>query len=88
MPKVLVKICSGTLCYVMGGAELQLLGDSLPEDVAKNVEIRGAACLDCCNKPEVGKAPFVMVGDVIIAGATVEKVVDEIVKQNRENGSY
>lgn len=85
MSKIVVKLCSGTLCYVMGGAELQLLGDSLPEELTDRVEIRGAACLDLCNHPEKGKAPFVMVGDVIVAGATVSKVMEEIIKQS--NGS-
>lgn len=81
MSKLIVKLCSGTLCYVMGGAELQLLGENLPAHVAEKVEIRGAPCLDCCNKPEVGKAPFVMVGETLVASATVSKVIDEINKQ-------
>lgn len=85
MSKILVKLCSGTLCYVMGGAELQLLTDSLPPELEGKVEIRGAACLDLCNRSDVGKAPFVMVGDVVVSNATVSKVVDEIIKQS--NGS-
>ncbi|MEG0032692.1 MAG: hypothetical protein RSF93_07260 [Mucinivorans sp.] len=84
--KILVKLCSGTLCYVMGGAELQLLADALPAELVDSVEIRGSACLDFCNKPEVGNAPFVMVGDKLITSATVSKVVDEIIRQS--NGSH
>ncbi|MEG0601822.1 MAG: (2Fe-2S) ferredoxin domain-containing protein [Mucinivorans sp.] len=84
--KIIVKLCSGTLCYVMGGAELQLLSDALPAEIVDKVEIRGSACLDFCNKPQVGKAPFVMVGDQLITSATVSKVIDEIMRQN--NGSH
>lgn len=81
MDKLIVKLCSGTLCYVMGGAELQLLAETLPEHLTDKVEIRGAPCLDCCNKPEMGKAPFVMVGQTIVASATVSNVIEEINKQ-------
>lgn len=88
MSKIVVKLCSGTLCYVMGGAELQLLADSLPEELVGKVEIRGSACLDFCNKPEVGKAPFVMVGDQVVSSATVSKVIDEIIKQYRADVGY
>lgn len=78
MEKLSVKICTGTLCYVMGGAELQLLTEYLPENIAQRVEIRGSTCLDYCNQPERGKAPFVMVGDELITQATIPKVVEAI----------
>ena len=50
MEKLTVQICTGTLCYIMGGSELQLLGEYLPETLADKVEIRGATCLDICNQ--------------------------------------
>lgn len=78
MEKLSVKICTGTLCYVMGGAELQLLSEYLPEDIADRVEIRGSTCLDYCNQPERGKAPFVMVGETLVTQATIPKVVEAI----------
>lgn len=82
MSKIVVKLCSGTLCYVMGGAELQLLQDALPADLVSKVEIRGVTCLDYCNREGSGKAPFVMVGDELVAQATVQKVIEEIVRQS------
>lgn len=81
MDKIVVKLCSGTLCYVMGGAELQLLPDSLPKELEDKVEIRGVTCLDFCNREGRGKAPFVMVGDEVVNGATVQKVIEEISRQ-------
>lgn len=78
MEKLTVRICTGTLCYIMGGAELQLLGDYLPESLADRVEIRGATCLDFCNQEGKGKAPFVLVGEELVTGATVAKVVETI----------
>lgn len=80
MEKLTVRICTGTLCYIMGGAELQLLGEYLPAELADRVEIRGATCLDYCNQQGQGKAPFVLVGDELVTGATVAKVV-ALIKQ-------
>ena len=73
MEKLTVRIC-----YIMGGSELQLLGDYLPESLTDRVEIRGATCLDFCNQEGKGKAPFVLVGDELVTGATVAKVVETI----------
>ncbi|MCH5304977.1 MAG: hypothetical protein J1E79_00690 [Rikenella sp.] len=81
MEKLTVRICTGTLCYIMGGAELQLLGEYLPDAIADRVEIRGATCLDFCNREGSGKAPFVRVGEELITEATVAKVVEAIKQQ-------
>lgn len=81
MEKVVVKICTGTLCYVMGGSELQLLGENLPEQLQSRVEIMGATCLDFCNQEGQGKAPFVLVGDNLVTGATIARVIEEIENQ-------
>ena len=76
--KLVVKICTGTLCYVMGGAELQVIDEYLPEDLLDKVDIKGAPCLEHCNNCDGPKAPFVEVGDKVIAEASVTKVVDAI----------
>lgn len=76
--KLVVKICTGTLCYVMGGAELQLLEEHLPEDILNKVDIKGAPCLDFCNKQNAMRAPFVMVGDEVVDEASITKVVKVI----------
>ncbi len=81
MEKLTVRICTGTLCYVMGGSELQLLGDYLPTSLADRVEIRGATCLDFCNQEGKGRAPFVLVGEELVTEATVTKVVETIRQQ-------
>ena len=73
--KVTVKICTGTLCYVMGGSELQLLEEHLGSELIDRVEVSGTPCLDICNKGGTEKAPFVKVGDRVISEATISKVV-------------
>lgn len=81
MSKIEVKICTGTLCYVMGGSELQLLGDFLAPELQDRVEIVGSTCLDFCNKSESGRAPYVLVGGQLVCQATIAKVINEIEKQ-------
>ena len=79
--KLSITICTGTLCYVMGGAELQVLEEYLSPDVVDMIEISGSPCLDCCNQDGAGKAPFVKIGDQIISEASISKVVDAIKKE-------
>lgn len=78
MNKVEVKICFGTLCHVMGGSELQLLEESLPDDLKGRVEIKGSPCLDLCNKPNHGLPPFATVNGRTIGGCTVQSLIGEI----------
>ncbi len=81
MQKIVVKICTGTLCYVMGGSELQLLGEHIPTELQERVEIKGATCLDYCNQTGSGNAPYVLVGEKVIESATIAKIIYEIKEQ-------
>jgi len=84
MQKIVVKICTGTLCYVMGGSELQLLGEHIPVELQDRVEIKGATCLDFCNQTGSGNAPYVLVGDKVIESATIGKVLFAIKEQAKQ----
>ncbi|MCD8073227.1 MAG: hypothetical protein LUE10_08735 [Alistipes sp.] len=75
--KLHVKICTGTLCYVMGGAELQLIDEHIPPQLLPYVEVSGSPCLDVCEK-KVGGAPFAQVGDKLIPQASINKIVAAI----------
>ncbi len=79
--KVNVVICSGTLCYLMGGAELQMLNDYLPLELKNKVEIKGSPCLDLCNFPENGRPPFAMVNGRSLSQVSVESLISEIRKE-------
>lgn len=79
--KVEVKICTGTLCYVMGGADLQVIDEYLPEDMIDLVDLKGSPCLDHCNNPiNQSKAPYVEVDGEVISDATISKVINAIKK--------
>ena len=78
MKKIKVSICTGTTCYLMGGAHLLTLDEVLDPALAEHVEICGSHCLGLCNDDANGKAPFAKVNDHIIADATLMKVVTKV----------
>lgn len=80
MKKVLVEICVGTACYVMGASELMLIEDYLTPEQKERVEIKGTTCLDVCQHPEHGKAPFVRIDGQVYDRVDVRLLVDLIVK--------
>ena len=82
MAKVSVKVCIGTTCFVMGGANLQELNDIIPKKYGNKVEVEGSNCLRVCSiNWDYSKAPYVQVDDEIISEATVDKVLEVIDKK-------
>ena len=82
MEKISVKVCTGTTCFVMGGANLQELHDIIPQKYGDKVELNAANCLGLCSiNWEYSKAPYVKVNEEVVSEATVEKVLEEIDKQ-------
>lgn len=78
-------MCSGTVCHVMGGSDLPLVSEVLPEELKNKVEIEGITCLDNCSNTKGLKPPFVLVDDVLVSEATIAKVLEAIIEQsNRE----
>ena len=59
MGKIEVKICMGTMCYVMGGAELKAAIDSLPQDEQEKIQVSYSPCLGMCN--DGGEPPYVQI---------------------------
>ena len=75
MEKISVKVCVGTTCFVMGGANLQELNEIIPKKYGNNVEISTCNCLGLCSiNWEYSKAPYVKVNEEIVSEATVEKL--------------
>jgi len=86
MEKINVKVCMGTTCFVMGGANLQELNDIIPRKYGDKVEVNASPCLNLCSiNWEYSKAPYVKVNDDIITEATVEKVLEIIEKKLGNN---
>ena len=78
MEKVKVSICTGTACFVMGGSEILLIEDQLPDDLKGKVEVEGVTCLEKCKDSSCGKAPFVIVNGEVVPQATITSVIEKI----------
>ena len=86
MEKISVKVCVGTTCFVMGGANLQELNEIIPKKYGDKVEVSGSNCLGLCSiNWEYSKAPYVKVDDEVVSEATVEKVLEAIEKKLNKN---
>ena len=78
--KIKVTICTGTTCFVMGGSDILLLEEHLSEQWKDKVIIEGSPCLDYCNIPDQGKAPFVKIDNKILSGANIPAILSHIEK--------
>lgn len=76
--KIPVVICSGTTCYVLGGAQLLGIEDLIAPDLKDKIAIEGSTCLGFCKDPKLGKAPFAKIGGHILPEATPAKIANEI----------
>lgn len=82
MEKISVKVCMGTTCFVMGGANLQELTEIIPRKYGDKVEVSASPCLGMCSiQWHYSKAPYVKIGEDIIMEATVEKVLEAVDKK-------
>jgi len=87
MPKINVKICLGTTCYVFGASSLLLIEQFLDDHIKNQIEIEGTPCLDLCKQEnKTNRPPFAIVNNKIIENATIETIIEAIKgKLNNEN---
>jgi len=83
MKKHKVTICTGTACFVMGGSELLLLEEQLPDELKEITEIEGSPCIGVCKNAEHGKtqsnrAPFVQINGVLMEQANTQKIIEHL----------
>ena len=74
MEKIVVEICIGTNCYVMGGAELLGLEDELTPEVAQHLEIKGKPCFGICSQTSPARPPMIRINGKDMPEASLEKV--------------
>ncbi len=82
-----VTICTGTACFVMGGSELLLLEEQLPDDLKAITEIEGSPCIGTCKQSEFGKtqsdhAPFVQIDGEVMEQANIQKIIEYLREHN------
>ncbi len=73
--KIRITICTGTACFVMGGSDLLLLEEQLPESLKERVHITASTCIDVCQEDDQGKPPFVEIDGVVMSQASIPKIV-------------
>ena len=74
---VSVEICSGTACYIMGGAHLLTVEDELSADELEKVTIAASTCMGVCSEC-AEDSPFAKVNGKLISKANMELLVDTI----------
>ncbi len=72
-----VQICCGTMCYIMGGAALHLLNDSLPLSLKNKVYIEGVPCFGKCDSSPK-EHPCVLINGEEILNASIQKIVTKL----------
>ena len=77
--KIQIVICTGTLCHVLGGAELPSLGQHLPDHLKNQVEIKGSPCIKHCKNTDM-RPPFVEINGEVIEQASITKILEHLEK--------
>jgi NADH:ubiquinone oxidoreductase subunit E len=76
--KRVITVCTGTTCYVMGGAELV---DELERALdAGEIEARleGSTCFGNCKAQGGGRPPYVKVGERVIEAGSLDAVKQQL----------
>jgi len=74
---VVVKICSGTACYIMGGADLLSIENDLSSEEREKIKIEATNCLGECT--DYGpQTPFAVVNGIVIPCATRQTLLEAI----------
>lgn len=81
MEMVEVSVCLGTLCFIMGGSNFEVMADELPADLKGKVIVKGMNCPGYCNSQEHGRPPFVKINGELMAEANVNKIIEFIRKE-------
>jgi len=79
-PKIIIEICTGTTCYMLGAGRLHNPESWLPETYREHVEIRFFSCENECHSENIADAPFVRIGEESVTGATRETIRERIAR--------
>lgn len=70
-----ITICSGTLCYIMGGAELWEIEDKISEITDCNITIKASNCLNICQGEFKKKPPCIKINNQVLEAATIDIII-------------
>ena len=70
---LVVEICMGTACHLLGSQDLFNAVEALPADRRARIDLRGVACLQSCRK-----GPSVRINGVVLTEMTPDRLVGVI----------
>ena len=76
MEPLVVEICAGTSCYLLGSQDLIDAVETLPPEKRSKIELRGITCLKAC-----GRGPNVRIRGVVLSNMTPERLL-QILEDN------
>ncbi len=79
MEKIVVEICAGTACYVLGAPDMFALKEKLSERELEQIELKVSTCLDFC-KDEKSHPPYVVINGKVYENMNLEKLISEVRK--------
>ncbi len=82
MEKINLKICMGTMCYVLGGAELKEAIEDLSEDIRDYLNISYSPCLGYCEEKQ--EPPFIELNGRKIAGVSKTNLLQILKEEIRD----
>lgn len=80
MNSLLIEVCLGTSCHLMGSQAIISAVEALPPDKLARIELRGLTCLKNCRK-----GPTVRINGVILAEMTPDRLL-AVIDDNLELG--
>jgi NADH:ubiquinone oxidoreductase subunit E len=80
MKKIVMKICTGTMCHVLGGAELPEMAKDLQIRYQGKLSVKGASCMGHCKEKE-NRPPFIEIDGFVLNDVTKESIVEYLDEQ-------
>lgn len=68
---------------MLGGSELPMLRNYLPDSLKKECEIRGSSCLGYCLDKAL-TPPFAEINGEMMEAASIEKIVNELKRLDKD----
>ena len=72
---VLVELCQGTACFVMGSEELYDIKNFMPEPWREHVDVTSCVCRGRCKKGRFNRTPFARVNGEIVESVTAASLL-------------
>ena len=73
MQRLVLEICVGTSCHLLGSHDLVQMVENLPIEMKNKIDLQGATCLGAC-----GRGPNVRVNGTVFTNVTPDQLLEII----------